>query len=45
MKKLRQQLEQEYLKNGLSVKAIRLSQELDILIAKEQRKRLKMLKE
>lgn len=45
MQKLRQQLEQEYLKNGLSVKAIRLSQELDILIAKEQRKRLKMLKE
>ena len=45
MKKLRQQLEQEYLKNGLSVKAIRLSKELDILIAKEQRKRLKMLKE
>ena len=45
MQKLRQQLEEEYLKNGLSIKALRLSKQLDILIAKEQRKRLKMLKE
>lgn len=44
MELLRKQLENEFLKNGNSKKAIILSQRLDILVSKEQRKILDDIK-
>lgn len=40
MEELRRAMEEEYMENGLSERAIYLSQQLDILVAKEQRRRL-----
>lgn len=40
MEQLRIAMEEEYIKNGLTKKAIQLSQKLDVLIAIEQRRKL-----
>ena len=40
MEELRRAVEEEYMKNGLSERAIELSHKLDELIVKEQRRKL-----
>lgn len=41
MESLRKEMEEEFIKNRLSERAIELSQKLDLLVAKEQRRKLK----
>lgn len=41
MESLRKEMEEEFIKNRLSDRAIELSQKLDLLVAKEQRRKLK----
>lgn len=40
MELLRKEMEEEFIRNGLTKRALELSQKLDMLIAKEQRSRL-----
>lgn len=43
MEDLRNEMEEEFIKNGLSPRAIYLSQKLDVLVTKEQERRLRAI--